>query len=287
MLVETVFGPAGYPVRGPSGPGAMAYLAKRGLFAMEYQAVRSVRIGREFAEELGGAARKNNIVLSLHGPYAVNLSSDDDSIVKASKGRLIKAAVAAHNMGAFHLTFHLGYYGEKTKEEALILELEGLRDVTGALKSKGISVELGPETTGKESQLGSLDEVLELSARLDNIRPTIDFAHIHVRDPDSKLVGCEDFLRVLERVESRLGSDRMNSLVLHFTEVEPTATGFGERKHHRLGSGRGPKFEYLAEALVEAGHKVIVISESPLLDEDALKMKKIYEKRLSTRRGHG
>jgi len=88
-------------------------------------------------------------------------------------------------------------------------------------------------------------------------------------------------------VEARLGSDRMNSLVLHFTEVEPTATGFGERKHHRLGSGRGPKFEYLAEALVEAGHKVIVISESPLLDEDALKMKKIYEKRLSTRRGHG
>jgi len=145
----------------------------------------------------------------------------------------------------------------------------------------GVSVELGPETTGKQSQFGTLDELIELSRSIPRVRPTLDFGHMHVRSQGSKFRRAEDCLNVLSRVERELGTERSRSLVLHFSEVQPTATGYGERRHWPLGSTYGPKFEYLAEAMVQVGYNMIVICESPLLDKDALKMKGIFEKKLS------
>jgi len=283
MLTETVFGPAGYPISGPSGPDAMAYLAKRGLFAMEYQTVRRVALGEELARKLGSAASENGINLSIHAPFAINLSSIDRKIVRESEKRLIKAAVVGQIMGASHVTFHPGFYGRRTKDETFKMQLEGLSRVASELTSCRVGIELGPETTGKESQFGSLDELLELSTKLRNLRPTIDFAHIHARSPDSNLRSPSDFLEILMRVERILGGARMDSLVLHFSEVETLAKGFGERRHRTIGSGFGPRFEGLADAMAELGYKMIVICESPLLDQDALRMKRIFEKRLSRR----
>jgi len=285
MLSETVFGPAGYPIKGPSGPGAMAYLAREGLFAMEYQSVRSVRIGKPAAQELGKAARENRIVLTMHGPYAISLSSEDKKVMKASKERLVKAAIACHNMGGFHLTFHAGFYGRRTKQETFELQLKSLTEVIDMLSSQSVHVELGPETTGKESQFGTLDELLELSSRLREVRPTVDFGHMHVRYETSRLNSSSDFLGILNKIENKLGSERTNALVLHFSEVQPTSKGFGERRHWPLGSKYGPRFEFLADAMVEVGFKMVVICESPRLDQDALKMKDIFQKRLSRSRG--
>jgi deoxyribonuclease-4 len=187
-------------------------------------------------------------------------------------------------MGGFHLTFHAGFYGRRTKQETFELQLNSLREVTGVLESQGVYTELGPETTGKESQFGSLDELLELSNLLPRVRPTVDFAHIHVRSETTRLNDSNDFLSILNKIENSLGSARVNALVLHFTEIEPTASGFGERRHWPLGSKYGPRFECLADAMTEVGFNMIVICESPLLDEDALKMKRIFEKRLSSSR---
>jgi len=281
MHAETIFGPAGYPLKGPKGPDAMAYLASEGLFAMEYQAVRSVRIGRAAATMIRDAAKRNDVVLTIHAPYAISLSSEDRTIASASKKRLIMAAMAGHHMGTFHVTFHAGFYGRRTKEETFRLQLKALQEITARLESLGVGVELGPETTGKQSQFGTLDELIELSRSIPRVRPTLDFGHMHVRSVDSKFRGSDDCLNVLSRVERDLGTERSKSLVLHFSEVQPTAAGFGEKRHWPLGSSYGPKFEYLAEAMAQVGYNMVVICESPLLDKDAIKMKGIYEKKLS------
>jgi len=73
----------------------------------------------------------------------------------------------------------------------------------------------------------------------------------------------------------------MNGLLVHFTEVEPVASGSGERKHHPLGSGFGPDFKPLAKIMAENGYNFVVISESPILERDSIKMKEIYEKFIS------
>ncbi len=271
---RTRFGPAGYPLDAPKEE-AFTYLRSIGLDGMEYQAVRSVPKNKELLRWIREQAEENDVMLSLHAPYAINLASEDPKKREASIERILSAALAAHRMGARHVTFHPGYYGKFGREEALKMAINALDHLHGVITGRGLQVELGPETTGKPSQLGSLDDVLAMAESVDGVVPTVDFAHIHVRD-GGVIRGRRDYERILDEIEGRLGT--LDGLVVHFTEVEPTKSGYGERMHHELGSGYGPEFEPLAQLMVERDVRWLVISESPLLERDALKMKLVYER---------
>jgi len=279
-LDRTRFGPAGFPMGCPKEE-AFDYLYKLRLGAMEYQAVRRVPTKLDSLKKIGEKAKEKDVVLTIHAPYAINLASRDEEKLTKSIERLYLSAKAAEALGANHITFHPGYYSKRDPEEALRLAIEGLDGLVRRLKDENIRVELGPETTGKPSQLGSLDEVLRMAEEVDWVFPTIDFAHIHAREGGS-IKGRDSYSRILDEIERRLGS--LNGLVVHFTEVELTASGRGERMHHELGSGYGPDFGPLAIEMVERDVKWLVISESPLLEEDSLKMKKIYTRTLKKTR---
>ncbi|MDK2372731.1 MAG: TIM barrel protein [Candidatus Korarchaeota archaeon] len=271
---RTRFGPAGYPLDAPKEE-AFTYLRSIGLDGMEYQAVRSVPKNKELLKWIREQSEENGVMLSLHAPYAINLASEDPKKREASIERILSAAVAAHRMGARHITFHPGYYGKFGRDEALKIAINSLERLNSVIKGRGLQVELGPETTGKPSQLGSLDDVLAMAESVDGVVPTVDFAHIHVRD-GGVIKGRKDYERILDEIEGRLGT--LDGLIVHFTEVEPTKSGYGERMHHELGSGYGPEFEPLAQLMVEKDVRWLVISESPLLERDALKMKLVYER---------
>ncbi len=270
---RTRFGLAGYPLDAPKEE-AFTYLRSVGLDGMEYQAVRSIPKSKELLRWIREQAEENDVMLSLHAPYAINLASEDPKKREASIERIISAAVAAHRIGAKHITFHPGYYGKFGRDEALKMAINALKHLHSVIKGRGLQVELGPETTGKPSQLGSLDDVLTMAESVDSVVPTVDFAHIHVRY-GGIIRGRKDYERILDEIEGRLGT--LDGLVVHFTEVEPTKSGYGERMHHELGSGYGPEFEPLAQLMVEKDVRWLVISESPLLERDALKMKLVYE----------
>ena len=51
------------------------YIEKMGLDAFEYQCGRGVNIGQDKASELGKIAKEKDIVLSLHAPYYISMSS--------------------------------------------------------------------------------------------------------------------------------------------------------------------------------------------------------------------
>jgi len=267
------FGPAGFPVGAPSRRDAISYLRKLGLGAMEYQAVRAVPKKLDPLKKFGEEARKKDIILSLHAPYAINLSSPEENKREASIQRLVAASRAAAAMGAFHVTFHPGFYSGQAPEDALRLAIESLKEVREILDDEGLEVELGPETTGKPSQLGSLEEVLAMARAVPGVRPTVDFAHIHAREGGS-IAGRLDYARIIDKIEEALGT--ADGLVIHFTEVELTKSGVGEKRHHELGSGYGPPFRPLAEEMAARGVRWLVISESPILEEDSLKMKEEY-----------
>lgn len=271
MLIDRVrFGPAGYPIDAPR-ERAFSYLREIGLDAMEYQAVRAIPKNEDLLSWVRNEASENDIMLTLHAPYAINLCSKEKGA--ASVKRLVDSGIAASKIGANHVTFHPGYYGKMSEGDALKTAIESLKRVREELISLGINLELGPETTGKPSQLGSLDEVLRMAEEVDGVRPTIDFAHIHAREGGS-IRSREDYERILKIIERELGD--LNGLVIHFTEVELTKSGVGERMHHDLGSGYGPPFEPLAEIIAEYGLRWLIISESPVLERDSIKMKALY-----------
>ena len=61
------------------------YLSKKGLDAYEYQCSRGVRISDEKAELLKQEAEKYNISLSVHSPYYISLSTQDEEKKKSHK----------------------------------------------------------------------------------------------------------------------------------------------------------------------------------------------------------
>lgn len=275
------FGPAGVP---PSFRMLKASLAdvprllrEEGLDAFEYEAIYwggKPQIKKDDAELLGIKAKENDVWLSLHGSYFINLCGEK-KVVEASKTRLIACATAAEWMGAYVVVFHSGFYGKKPRELAFRNCVEALKDVATRLKSLGVSrVKIGPETSGKSSQLGSLSEVLSLCEEVEQTQLVIDWSHLHARDL-GRFRTVDDFRKVVEEAEKRLGSEAVKNMHCHFAKIE--FTDKGERRHHALQEERyGPDFALLAKVVADFHLRPVFICESPLLDLDAIRMRDIF-----------
>jgi deoxyribonuclease-4 len=281
------FGPAGFPptfrAMKVTLAGAPKVLRNEGLDAFEYQAVRwgaKPQIKQEDAEKFGLKAKENDVLLSLHGSYFINFCGGKD-VIEASKQRLIACATAAEWMKAYVVVFHPGFYGKKQQKEALSNCSNALKDVVETMNTSGIkNVKIGPETMGKSSQLGSLDEVLSLCEQVERTRPVIDWAHLHARSM-GRFKTVNDFREVVEEIERRLGTEAAKNLHCHFTKIE--FTDKGEKRHHIIDEAEyGPDFEMLAKVIAEFKLKPVIISESPILDIDAIKMRNIIQKELKS-----
>lgn len=276
------FGPAGIPrsfrklkVVVPDVP---KLLRQEGLDAFEYQAVRwggKPQIKKEVAEKLGAEAEKNNVWLSVHASYFINFCGEED-VIEVSKERLIACVTAADWMNAHLVVFHPGFYGKKPPKEAFTKCLDALKDVVKHIKALGIrKVKIGPETMGKQSQFGSLEEILKLCDQLEQAQPVIDWAHLHAR-ARGLFKTVNDFREVAEEIENMLGSDAVKNMHCHFTKVEFTEKG--EKRHHTLDNAEyGPEFSMLAKIIAEFKLRPVIISESPVLDVDAIKMRNILQ----------
>ncbi|MEM0216178.1 MAG: TIM barrel protein [Candidatus Bathyarchaeia archaeon] len=274
------FGPAGVPptfkVMGAKLFDVPRLLREEGLDAFEYQAVRwgdKPQIKQADAEKFGIEAKRNDVLVSLHASYFINLCGAKE-VLEASKKRLIACVLASKWMGSRITVFHVGYYGEKPPKQALEECVKTLDEVIAELRSLGVKdVWLGPETMGKISQFGSLEEILSICERVEQTKPVIDWAHLHARSL-GRFKTVDDFREVLVEVENRLGGDVVKNLHCHFTKIEFTKSG--EKRHHILDEKLyGPDFEKLAEAIIEFKLAPVIISESPILDLDAIKMKNI------------
>jgi deoxyribonuclease-4 len=254
------------------------YLRSGGLDAFEYEAIYwggKPQIKRENAESFGQKAKENDVWLSLHGSYFINFGGEK-KIAEASKKRLIACATAAEWMGAYVVVFHPGFYGKRPRELAFRSCTQILKDVVESMRSLGIrNVKIGPETSGKLSQLGSLDEVLGLCEEVEQTQLVVDWSHLHARDM-GRFRTVEDFRKVVETVENRLGTETVRNAHCHFSKIE--FTDRGERRHHTLEEDRyGPDFSMLAKVIAEFKLKPVIISESPLPDLDAIRMRDILQ----------
>jgi deoxyribonuclease-4 len=279
------FGPAGVPPAFRAMKATLADVPKllrvEGLDALEYEAIYwggKPQIKKEDAERFGLEARRNDVWLSLHGSYFVNLCGKKN-VVEASKKRLIACATAAQWMRAYVVVFHPGFYGKRPREEVLKSCVTALKDVVETIGSLGISnVKIGAETMGKPSQLGSLEEVLTICEEVDQTQLVVDWSHLHARGM-GRFRTVEDFRKAVVEIENRLGVEAVKNMHCHFTKIE--FTDKGERRHHTLDEARyGPDFGLLAKIIAEFKLRPVMICESPLLDIDAMKMRDILQTEL-------
>lgn len=256
-----------------------------GLDACEWEFVRGVRYNRSHAKEVGEAAARNKVSLSCHAPYYLNLLSDELKKKAYSKhlilesARMLSDAVKAGapcGPGGGRVVFHAGYYGKLDKKRAAKEMLVVMRDVVEKMKMEKLATTLGPELTGKLTQWGSFEELVELASEfsLAEVNPTIDFAHYLARG-NGLLKTKEDYEKVFDALEKGLGKKVLKNLHMHFTSVFFSEKG---ERHHLTIDKNQPPFKPLAEALKERKCEGMIVSESPTNEADALLMKKIFEK---------
>ncbi|MDO4617887.1 MAG: TIM barrel protein [Clostridia bacterium] len=278
------FGPAGnsdsFRLAGYKASEDMPlFLKNMGLDAYEYQCGNGVRCGDETAERIRQNARNNGIKMSIHSPYYINLATAEDEKKVSSIGHIMKTLELARKMDADRIVVHSGALCGLPREEALANAKVTLNMALGEMKSAGfLGIHLCIETMGKINQLGDLDEVMELCLVDDSFLPCIDFGHLNARTFGG-VKTKDDFKKVLDTIENKLGTDRAKMFHAHFSKIEYTEKG-GEKKHLTFEDREyGPEFEPLGELIYERGLTPTIICESAGTQaEDALYMKTAYLK---------
>lgn len=270
---KVLFGTAGIPMccEGDTAEG-IATVKRIGLDAMELEFTHSVNMKEPMAEHVRKTAIEQGVVLTVHGPYYINLASHEKQKIHQSERRIIESARIGAIAGAESVTFHPAFYGKRTVEETTKMVEHSLIEILALLRDKRIKTIIAPETTGKISQFGTIEELLELCRRVDGLKLCVDFCHLHARG-NGCLKKKEDFIRELEKIE------KFDSRLLERLHMQTSGVAYtekGERAHLPLEES---DFNYkaLMEALKEMNVGGILICESPNIETDALKMKKYYE----------
>lgn len=252
------------------------YIEKMGLDAFEYQCGRGVNIGQDKAVELGKLAQEKSIVLSLHAPYYISMSSVEEKKRIKSVDYILASARAVNAMGGERIVVHTGSCGKIPRKEALDLATDTMKMAIAALDAEGLgSIRICPETMGKVNQLGTLEEVLALCSLDERLIPCIDFGHLNARDRGI-LKTLEDFETIFNEIENKLGISRLREFHSHFSKIEYSAGG--EVRHLTFEDQVfGPKFEPVAELICKKQCSPTIICESAGTQaEDAKTMKDYY-----------
>ena len=279
--MNALFGPAGnsesfYASGNKESLKMPQWLKTQGLDAYEYQCGNGVRIGHDLAVKLGNEAKLNNIKLSVHSPYYISLSTDDEEKRINSVDYIMQTLRAADAMCADRIVVHSGSKGKLSREEALAFSKKTLLMAQCQADAEGLShIHICPETMGKINQIGTLDEVIELCLLDDRFLPTVDFGHLNARTLGS-LKTKKDFEDILNSIENKLGADRLKVFHSHFSKIEYTKGG--EKKHLTFDDTQfGPDFLPLAELIYKKNLSPVFICESAgTQTEDAIAMKKMY-----------
>ncbi|HSW57568.1 MAG TPA: TIM barrel protein, partial [Dehalococcoidales bacterium] len=179
------------------------------------------------------------------------------------------ASLCGANSVAFHAAFYLKDNPLQVYDRLKIL----LAGMTADLRRQNRPILLRPELMGKNSQFGTLEELLKLCSEVEGLAPCIDFAHLHARG--GKQNSYFEFKSVLNQIEKRLGRPALENMHIHVSGIKYSAAG--ELNHINLKDS-DLKYIELLTALKEHQAGGVVICESPNLEEDALHLMETYQK---------
>jgi deoxyribonuclease-4 len=272
---KLLFGTGGVPVsaKSRSTEAGIERIAELGLGCMEIEFVHGVRMSPQVAVSVGELAVRKRVVLTAHGPYFINLNAVEPEKVHMSKERILQTARIAALFGARSITFHAAFYLKSTPAETYTAVKRHLEEVVNTLRREGNKVTISPEVTGKPSQFGTLEELLQLSNEIEGVAFCLDFSHWHART--GKANSYQEFLDILDQIERKLGRQGLDNMHIHLSGI--AYGNKGEIKHLMLPDSDF-KYAELLKALKERRVKGVVVCESvPYLEKDALLLQQTYQ----------
>ncbi len=287
-------GPAGVPLscKGRTIVEGMDDITTLGLDAMEIQTVRTVQ-PKNFDQywQAGILSWKSDLEMNLHGPYYAELLGS-----RRERNRTLTKMEASMQAGkivnARHLVYHVGPYGEyepgTEANEQVANIFDGVVDRVNNIWGDESEEEdyaafpwvhdakpslVGIETSGRQDLWGTVEEVIEVCNHVEGTVPVLNIAHIHARG-HGRMRTSEDYSELFEQVRKKYGGKKF---YCHFAGIEHR---MGNALHYTQIKKSDLKFEPFAEFLAEEGDwlDITIISDSPLLEHDAMYMLQHYDK---------
>lgn len=239
-----------------------------GLDGLELEFVRGVRISEKSREDVKGSGK----VITAHAPFYVNLNAREQDKLEASVQRIIETAQTANELGGYSITFHAGFYLGMEKEFVYNQIRSQIKIISDELEKSGNKIWIRPETTGKATQWGDLEEIIRLSKEFPTVLPCVDFSHLHARYNGISNT-YDEFSAIFEKIGKELGETALNNFHAHIAGIEYGAKG--EKKHLNLEES---DFNYkdLLKAFKNFDIKGAIVCESPNIEDDAKLMKDYY-----------
>jgi deoxyribonuclease-4 len=273
-------GQAGIPLscKGRTNKDGIAYTHKNlDLNAIEIQFVRGLYVlSDEEAKFIKEYANANDMEIHVHAPYYLNLAGDREEVTMSFE-KIMKSAQMANSIGSKTLIIHPGFYAENSPKKTMKLIIKNSKKIVSMFKKEKFKVRLAIETMGKQKVFGSLDEIIEVCSHVKEVIPVLDLGHIHARG-NGCLKEQEDF----EAIFDKLKPLRLRHFLLHITGV--LYENGNEFYHLPIKKGDMP-LAPLIEVILDRNLNVTLISESPLLEHDAVYIRLQVEKAIMKRTG--
>lgn len=242
------------------------------LDGLELEFVHGVRMSPANQKLVKEISSKKDMVLTAHGPYYINLNSQEEEKIEASIKRVVDTAKIGKELGAYSITYHAAFYMGMEKEETYNKVFEATKKICSILDSENNDIWVRPETTGKPTQWGDLEEIVKLSKEFKQILPCVDFSHLHART-NGLYNTFDEFCKIFDYIGTELGDYALQNFHAHIAGIEYTAKG--EKKHLMLKES-DMNYKDLMKAFKKFDVKGVVVCESPIMEEDAVLLKEYY-----------
>ena len=265
---------AGQPIcNGSAGyDKAFDILQNLNLDGMELEFVHGVRMSPANRELVKKISNEKNMVLTAHGPYYINLNSKEDDKIAASITRVLDTARIGKELGAYSVTYHAAFYMGMNPEDVYKKVEKSMAEICKTLDEEGNDIWVRPETTGKATQWGNLEEIVKLSKDFKQVLPCVDFSHLHART-NGLYNTYDEFCKIFETIGNEIGSYALENFHAHIAGIEYGPKG--EKKHLMLKES-DMNYTDLLKAFKKFGVKGVVVCESPIMEQDAVLLKDYY-----------
>jgi len=261
---------AGIPSNAKDYTNAFDKLEEMKLDGLEVEFVHGVRYSEKTREAI---LNRNNALITHHGPYYINLNAKEEDKLEASVKRVLDTARAGLDLGAYSITYHAAFYLGDTPKVLMDRMIERHQEIVDVLAKENNNIWVRPETTGKKSQWGTLEEIVELSKCFKQVLPCIDFAHIHARE-NGLFNTYDEFCKILEYIGENLGDIALENFHGHVAGIKYTDKG---EKNHLIFEESDFNYKDLLKALKKFNVKGALVCESPNIEIDTKILKEFYQ----------
>jgi len=153
--------------------------------------------------------------------------------------------------------------------------VKNVKKLQSIIKKEKIKAKIGLETMGKQKVFGSLDEIIDICQNVKDVFPVVGLGHIHART-NGGLKKREDFEEIFEKLKPL----KLKEYLIHVTGV--LYENGNEYYHLPIKKGDMPLAPFI-EIVLDNDYDVTFISESPLLEHDAVYIRLQVEKAIMKR----